>query len=119
MNRIYQPIIVERANEIIETLIDDGFFEDYEITNLKFAKKHLCDKITEKFIIGDFNDDDWIFTEDEMLIILRELITGSILYELKEKGLVNSYEDESTDEMFFLTKKGKRKLKNDKNLEEN
>ena len=115
MNKIYQPIVIEKANEIIQTLIEDDFFKEYEINNLDFAKKHLCDKITEKFIIGELDlEDDWIFTEEEMFTILRELITGSILYELKEKGLVNSYEDESTEEMFFLTKKGKRTLKKDK-----
>jgi DNA-binding PadR family transcriptional regulator len=41
-------------------------------------------------------------------------VAGSILYELKDKGYVNSYEDDNTEEMFFLTKKGKKYLKNDK-----
>ena len=61
----------------------------------------------------------FIFEEEEMLTILREIVTGSILYELKEKGLMGSYEDESTEEMFFLTKKGKRVLKEFEKEEEN
>ena len=32
-------------------------------------------------------------------------------YELKEKGLVNSIEDENDEELFFLTEKGKKVMK--------
>jgi DNA-binding PadR family transcriptional regulator len=32
---------------------------------------------------------------------------------LKDKGLVGSYEDNTTEETFFLTKKGKKALKED------
>ena len=54
-----------------------------------------------------------IFDEDEFDQLLKELVAGSILYELKEKGYVNSYSDEDTEEMFFLTKEGKEQLKDD------
>jgi predicted transcriptional regulator len=43
-------------------------------------------------------------------------VAGTILNELKTKGLVNSYEDDNTEEMFFLTEKGKKVLKNDEKL---
>ena len=36
----------------------------------------------------------------------------SILFELKERGIVDSYEDENTEEMFFLTDEGKKFMKN-------
>ena len=52
-----------------------------------------------------------MFTEDEFEVILRELVAGSVLYELKDKGLVDSYEDDNTEEMFFLTEEGKKHLK--------
>jgi len=39
------------------------------------------------------------------------MVAGSVLNELKNSGLVDSYEDDNTEEMFFLTKKGKKLLK--------
>jgi hypothetical protein len=120
MNKIYQPIVIEKANDIIESLTD--FFNDYQIESLDYAKEYMCDKLTEKFIAGDLNDDEegnvFLFTESEFEQILKELIAGSVLYELKEKGLVDSYQDDTTDEMFFLTKKGKKLLKEDKLIDE-
>ena len=50
-------------------------------------------------------------------MILKELIAGSVLYDLKQKGYVESYEDDTTEEMFFLTKKGKKFLKEEKKLD--
>jgi hypothetical protein len=112
MNKIYQPIVLEKSEEIIKSLIESGFFIDYEIPNTKFAKELLCEKLTEKFINGELSEDNAIFNEDEFENILKYIITGSILYELKTKGLVNSYEDENTEELFFLTERGKEILKN-------
>lgn len=115
MNKIYQPIVVEMTNEIITDLTESEFFEDYEITSTVFAEKYLLDKLTEKFILGELeNEDDeflGVFNDDEFEVVLREIVAGSVLYELKEKGLVDSYEDDTTEEMFFLTKKGKRVMK--------
>ena len=115
MSKIYQPIVIEMTNEIITDLVETEFFSDYEIQSTEFAKKYLLDKLTEKFILGDLeNDDDeflGVFNDDEFEVVLREIVAGSVLYELKEKGLVDSYEDETTEEMFFLTKKGKRVMK--------
>ena len=120
MNKIYQPIVIEKTNDIIESLID--FFNDYEIESLDFAKEYLCDKLTEKFINGELEEDEIgnviLFTESEFEVILKELIAGSILYELKDKGLIGSYEDNTTEETFFLTKKGKKALKEDNFLNE-
>jgi hypothetical protein len=115
MNKIYQPIVIEMANDIITDLTESEFFTDYEIQSTVFAEKYLLDKLTEKFILGELeNDDDeflGVFNDDEFEVVLREIVAGSVLYELKEKGLVDSYEDDTTEEMFFLTKKGKRVMK--------
>ena len=115
MNKIYQPIVVEMTNEIITDLTESEFFADYEIQSTVFAEKYLLDKLTEKFILGELeNEDDeflGVFNDDEFEVVLREIVAGSVLYELKEKGLVDSYEDDTTEEMFFLTKKGKRVMK--------
>jgi len=111
MGKIYQPSVIEKADELIEILIEERFFEDYEIENYDFATNYLRDKLTDKFILGTLeSEDDDVFTEEEYELILREIVAGSVLYELKEKGLVDSYEDEETEEMFFLTKEGKKLL---------
>lgn len=119
MNKIYQPIVIEMTNEIISDLTESLFFEDYEIKSTIFAEKYLLDKLTEKFILGELeNEEDeflGVFNDDEFEVVLREIVAGSVLYELKEKGLVDSYEDETTEEMFFLTKKGKRLMKKKNN----
>jgi hypothetical protein len=113
MSTIYQPIVIEKSNEIIESLTD--LFTDYEIMSLEFARKYLCDKLTDKFIEGSLDNDDedsiLIFNDEEFEVVLREIVAGSVLYELKEKGLVDSYQDDTTEEMFFLTKKGKKVMK--------
>ena len=117
MSKIYQPIVIERTKEIIETLVETSFFLDYEIEVTDFAKNHISDKLTEKFINGDTDlTEDEIFDEDEFETLLREIVAGTILNELKTKGLVNSYEDDDTEEMFFLTEKGKKVLKSDEKL---
>ncbi len=114
MDKIYQPEIIIKTYEIIDLLISIDFFKDNEIENTDFAKKYLNDKLTEKFINGEINNVD-IFSEDEMGIILQEIITGSILYQLKDKGYINSYEDENVSEVFFLTEEGKEYIKNTRN----
>ena len=115
MSKIYQPIVIEMANDIITDLTESEFFSDYEIQSTVFAEKYLLDKLTDKFILGELeNEDDellGVFNDDEFEVVLREIVAGSVLYELKEKGLVDSYEDDTTEEMFFLTKKGKRVMK--------
>ena len=115
MNKIYQPIVIEMTNDIITDLTESEFFSDYDIQSTVFAEKYLLDKLTEKFILGELeNEDDeflGVFNDDEFEVVLREIVAGSVLYELKEKGLVDSYEDDTTEEMFFLTKKGKRVMK--------
>ena len=115
MSKIYQPIVIEMANEIITDLTESEFFADYEIQSTVFAEKYLLDKLTDKFILGELEngDDEFlgVFNDEEFEVVLREIVAGSVLYELKEKGLVDSYEDDTTEEMFFLTKKGKRVMK--------
>ena len=113
-NLIYQPIVIEKTTEILFILEETNFFKDYEIENFDFTIKYLNDKLTEKFILGELDEEsDDIFEEEEFDVILREIVAGSILTELKHKGIVNSYEDDNTEELFFLTKKGKNMLKND------
>jgi DNA-binding MarR family transcriptional regulator len=109
MSKIYPPIVVEKGEELIEGLKESNFFKDYEINNMEFVRNHILDDLTEKFINGLIDDDfEEMYKEEEFEQLLKELVAGSVLHELKEKGLVNSYQDEETEEMFFLTEKGKQ-----------
>lgn len=110
--KIYQPIVIETTEKLIDILTETFFFEDYDLPNKDFARQYLLDKLTVKFIEGKLDlEDGEIFTEDEFNTSLREIVAGTILYDLKEKGLVESYEDDNTEEMFFLTEKGKKLIK--------
>lgn len=114
MNKIYQPIVLEQVENLIEGLKLSKFFEEYEINDLKFTRNHLSVILTEKFIEGKIDDPENMFTEDEFDKLLRDLVVGSLLYELKDKGYVNSYDDEGSEEIFFLTEDGKKHLKKEK-----
>lgn len=114
MTKIYQPSVIEKANEIILILEEEGFFVSHEIDDYNFATTYLRDKLTEKFIFGSLDDDNETFTDEEFEVMLKEIVAGSVLEELKRKGLVGSYDDENTEEIFFLTEEGKKYLKNNK-----
>ena len=115
MGRTYQPIVTERASEIVNSLIECDFFVDYELETTDFAIKYLSDILTDKFISGDFDfEENDLFTEEEFEKCLKEIVAGTILSELKDKGLIESYEDDNTEELFFLTDKGKGLLSEQK-----
>lgn len=113
MSKVYQPFITEQVNEIIEILEETNFFRDHELTDKTFAVNYLSDNLTSKFITGKIDSNTReLFTEDEFTQILKEIIAGTVLNELKDKGYINSYEDENTEEVFFLTPEGREYLKN-------
>jgi hypothetical protein len=115
MKKTYQPIVKEKANELVDDLVFAKFFEDYELESTDFAFEYFSEKLTEKFIVGvDLDDEDSmieLFSEEEFEVCLKEIVAGTILYELKENGLVESYEDNQTEEVFFLTEEGKKLLR--------
>lgn len=115
MEKIYQPFIVEESKKIVQSLEESGFFEEYELSDKTYAVEVFCERLTEKFIQGSLDSEE-IFEQEEFTKCLQEIIAGTLLYELKSKGLLNSYKDDDTEEVFFLTKEGKEyveKLKNE------
>ena len=109
MSKFYQPIVIDKAKEILFVLRESDFFTEYEIEDETFAMNYLCDKLTIKFINGELDEDSFedLFNEDEMEKFLREIIAGSLLTELQANGIIDSSEDENNEERFFLTDKGK------------
>jgi len=103
----YQPIVIEKTNVIIDELIYSNFFKDNEIMDIGFAMKTISDKLTEKFINGELENED-LFVSGEFVGMLQMIIAENVLRELQKKGLITSYEDENTEEVFFLTELGKQ-----------
>jgi hypothetical protein len=92
METIYQPIVIERTNEIIETLIETNFFDDYEIKVTDFARNHISDNLTEKFINGDTDlSDDEIFTEEEFEKISR--VVDGLVAQFKKLRISVKYDN--------------------------
>jgi predicted transcriptional regulator len=75
--------------------------------DISFAIKTISDKLTEKFINGELENEE-LFTTDEFVAMLQMIIAENVLRELQKKGLITSYEDENTEEVFFLTELGKQ-----------
>jgi hypothetical protein len=115
----YLPKIIEVSEEMVNILIEDQFFDDFEITDYTYAKKRFCDELTAKFIAGDLDfEDDELFTDEELDAILKEIAAESVLSTLKKSGFINSYEDDVTEETFFLTEKGKKEIERLKDVDD-
>ena len=117
MAKAYQPIVIEETDNLIQGLIESEFFLDYDIIDYSFARQFILDELTQKYIDGlfDESEDAELFTEDEFTKLLQKIVAGSLLSELKERGLVSSYEDDDTEETFFLTEEGKRLIRKSDN----
>lgn len=109
MNKTYQPIVLTLCDKFTDNLTESGFFAENEIENIEPAKIILCDFLTEKFINGYINIDGSVTINDdeEFMGVLSMIVASSTLDSLKEKGMLDSFEDETGEDMFFLTKKGK------------
>jgi hypothetical protein len=115
----YLPKIIEISEELVNILIEDQFFVDFEITDYAYAKKRFCDELTTKFIAGELDfEDGELFTDDELDAILKEIAAESVLRTLEKGGYINSYEDENVEETFFLTEKGKKEIERLKDVDD-
>ena len=105
MEITFQPQIKEKATAIVEGLKESGFFKEEDVRDFKEAHKIICEALTQKYIRDSSNDE--YFTEEEFSDLLSMIVANDVILRLKAKGLVNSYGDENTEEVFFLTQKGK------------
>lgn len=103
----YQPIVIEKTNVLIDELIYSGFFEENGIEDVNFAIKLISDSLTEKFINGEIENDD-VYSTEEFTKMLQMIIAENVLRDLQKRGLIKSYEDDNTEEIFFLTELGKQ-----------
>ncbi len=104
-------VVLHHVENILEGLRESFFFDDYHISE-EYATKKFIKLVTEKYVDNPSLELDFFWSEEEFGTILKTIVTGSIMYELKEQGVMDSYEDENTEEQFFLTEKGKELTKN-------
>jgi hypothetical protein len=109
---IYPKYVTENTEKLINSLIESNFFKENEIEDLTFATKHINiffnNNYVKNLLYEDFN-----ISDDEFSTLLKEIIAGSTLYNLINKGLITSYSDDDTEEIFFLSKKFKNNLISD------
>ena len=115
----YLPKIQEITEGIIATLVDDNYFIDFEISSQDYARKRISDELTLKFLENGLNNEEYGYlSEDEFDVILKEIVAEDLLRSLQKKGLLNSYEDDNTEEIFFLTTLGKEEIVNLEDIED-
>jgi hypothetical protein len=115
----YLPKIQEITEEIIASLVEDNYFTEFEISSEDYARKRISDELTRKFLENGLdNEDEGYFSEDEFDTILKEIIAEDVLRSLQKNGLIDSYEDDETEEMFFLTDLGKNQVDEMENIED-
>lgn len=114
----YQPKVLEACNALMSSIEESGFFKDNEIHDTSFAEEFICEKLTEKFIKGELDADEILFTEEEIEKYLNAILVGSVLLSLQEKGLIDSVADENGEDVFFLTEQGKEVSKKFKEEDE-
>ena len=115
----YLPKIQKITEDIIATLVEDDYFTDFEISSQDYARKRISDELTRKFLEnGLSNEDEGYLSEEEFDTILKEIVAEDLLRSLQKKGLIDSYEDDETEEMFFLTSLGKQEVNNMSDIED-
>jgi len=79
--------------------------------NAEFCK--LCGmEVINRYLLPKFlNGEDLLIDEDDVNKLFSMCIGNISIESLKEKGLIDTIEDEKGEEVIFLTKKGKE-LKN-------
>jgi len=112
MKKTYQPQVIEIGDAMMQSLVNSNFFEEEGITDIEPGRPIVYDFLTEKFINGQINDGKLQITDEEFTKLLSLVRAECILVSLKNKGFLNSYEDENTEEQFFLTEMGKEYTKN-------
>jgi len=107
----YPKIVVDKTNEFVDVLNNINFFEENEVQVDFSIIDLICKKLVKKFIDGQLSDDEYVydyFSEEEISGLLHEIIVLGTLNSLREKGIIDCIENENNEEMFFLTKEGKK-----------
>ena len=98
----YPEPVMDYAHKVTNTLNEDNFFEEEEISPKVFFN-NLCENVLPNWIKGEALQ----LTEDQMMDVITHSAAQSVLQTLEQKGLLDSITDEDGEERFFLTADGK------------
>lgn len=100
---VYPDSVSELTEKLLEGLEEEGFFEkegaDYNITFKRFA-----DSVFKNWISGENLEN---ITEEEFTQILNLSIIQSDLEGLRNRGVLETIDNEEGEPLYFLTEKGK------------
>jgi predicted transcriptional regulator len=103
---VYPDSVSKLTEKLLEGLEEEGFFEregaDYNITFKRFA-----DSVFKNWLSGEDLDS---ISEEEFSKILNLSIIQSDLEGLKNRGVLETIENEEGEPMYFLTEKGKGEM---------
>lgn len=108
MSKVYPEKVIIAGNRIFDYLTkEDEVFMEFTEKEIVAGKEILFDHLTEKFLNDEFDDDKPMYSEEELDDILNQILVNNVLNGMEEDGILNSYEDENTEKIFFLSDKGK------------
>ena len=108
MEQPKSPKIVKRKVETVLNVIrKSGYFEIFDLKE-DYARKEITHTVLEEYTKQMSSNFEMTWGDKRIGEMLSRIFVGSILHELKDEGIVGTYEDENTEEVFFLTKKGKK-----------
>jgi len=103
---MYPQEVIEVAEKIYPAFEEELLLEIMQ--SKKWLKQNAIQVICE-FMLPKFLDDgDFLLTEEDVLDLYRKCLVDLSLSSLKEKGLLDGIENETGEEVFFLTEKGKK-----------
>lgn len=109
-SEIYPQVVVEKAKQVVDLIIDNDFFLENGIQEkeIPMGKEIALEEISKYFLKRFIDGNEILFaSEDDCENVLKTIIVMVYIEILKEKGMVDTYSDENTEEVIFLTKKGK------------
>jgi hypothetical protein len=108
MEQPKSPKVVRRKVEtVLDVIRKSGYFEIFDLKE-DYARKEITHTVLEEYAKQMSTNFEMTWGDKKIGEMLSRIFVGSILHELKEEGIVGTYEDENTEEVFFLTKKGKK-----------
>lgn len=104
---MYPQVVENRVNEVVESLNESGFLTENDV-----------DEESAREVFGKIIFDRWkqgeelVMTEEEATNGLKDAIVTATFKSLMNKGLLDSIKDETGEDMFFLTDRGKEITEN-------
>lgn len=111
MKKIYPEHIVKYAADVIKA-VEESEKEMNEFDSeldYQLLEDEIKEAALEKFL--DESENDIILTESEFVDCYKIAVANKAIAGLKEKGMVNTIEDENGEILAFLTEKGKNFFK--------